>query len=124
MHMFSCMGEFSSYIESYLTMYCFLFFFHPTDNIDKEPFGIVTLKHIYEIAKIKQKDPALQDFSLQEVCKQVIASSRTIGIRVVKEVSVEDLRTFREDASQRMKAFEEAMEQAKQEAHAAAKAGV
>ncbi|XP_072032578.1 large ribosomal subunit protein uL11m-like [Amphiura filiformis] len=96
---------------------------HPSSQKNPEPFGIVTLKHIYEIAKIKQTDSSLQDISLMEVCKQIIASTRTMGIEVVKEISVEDLRTFREDAEERMKAIEDAMEQAKQEAYAAAKGG-
>ena len=81
-----------------------------------DPFGVVTLKHIYEIAQIKQQDPNLQDYNLKEICKQIIASSRTIGIKVVKDINVEELRTFREDAAERKRIVEEEMAQAKLDA--------
>ena len=98
---------------------CFIIL-SPVD--DKHPYGLVTLKHIYEIAKIKKQDTNLQDVDLKEICKQIIASSRTVGIKVVKDISVEDLRTFREEAGERRRIEEEAMAQARQEALDALKA--
>ncbi|ESZ97683.1 60S ribosomal protein L19, mitochondrial precursor [Sclerotinia borealis F-4128] len=45
--------------------------------------GTVSLKHIYEIALIKQSELRLSGLSLEGLCKSVIASARTIGVRVV-----------------------------------------
>ncbi|EMR08952.1 ribosomal protein L11 [Pneumocystis murina B123] len=43
----------------------------------------ISLKHIYEIAKIKHKDENLQGISLESICKSVIASAKSVGIQVV-----------------------------------------
>ncbi|KAG5437483.1 hypothetical protein PCANB_000911 [Pneumocystis canis] len=45
--------------------------------------GTVSLKHIYEIAKIKHKDENIQRIPLESVCKSVIASAKSAGIKVV-----------------------------------------
>lgn len=47
----------------------------------------MTLKHIYEIARVKAKDDAfaLQDVPLSSVVRSIIGSARSLGIRVVKE---------------------------------------
>ena len=44
---------------------------------------MVSLKHVYEIAKIKQQDPPLQLLPLETICKLVVRSAHTIGIKVV-----------------------------------------
>lgn len=49
-----------------------------------EVVGEVTLKHIYEIAQIKSKDPAFEGISLESVCKTIIGSARSLGINVVR----------------------------------------
>lgn len=46
--------------------------------------GVVTLKHIYEIACIKKNDPAFARVSLEKVCKTIIGSARSLGIEVVE----------------------------------------
>ncbi|XP_016873624.1 large ribosomal subunit protein uL11m isoform X1 [Homo sapiens] len=53
----------------------------------KEVAGLVTLKHVYEIARIKAQDEAfaLQDVPLSSVVRSIIGSARSLGIRVVKE---------------------------------------
>ena len=61
---------------------------------DQEPAGIVTLKHIYEIAKLKQEDPPLQSKSLEEVCKMVIGIAHKLGILVVRDLSAEEYDSF------------------------------
>ncbi|RIA94593.1 ribosomal protein L11 [Glomus cerebriforme] len=48
-----------------------------------EIVGKVSLKHIYEIAKIKQKQENMKDFDLEGICKSIIATSSSIGIEVV-----------------------------------------
>jgi large subunit ribosomal protein L11 len=49
----------------------------------KEVIGRVTLKHIYEIAKIKQTETRLSGLSLEGLSRSVIASSKSMGIEVV-----------------------------------------
>lgn len=48
-----------------------------------ESVGQVTLKHIYEIAKIKQTEQRLSGLSLEGLCKSVISSAKSMGIKVV-----------------------------------------
>lgn len=48
-----------------------------------ETVGTVTLKHVYEIAKIKQSETRLSGLSLEGLCKSVIASAKSIGVKVV-----------------------------------------
>lgn len=47
-----------------------------------ESVGSVTLKHIYEIAKIKQSELRLSGFSLEGLCKSVIAQAKTVGVTI------------------------------------------
>lgn len=44
--------------------------------------GEVSLKHIYEIAKVKHKDQ--EHVSLEKVCEQIVAQARNIGIEVTR----------------------------------------
>lgn len=52
-------------------------------NPGKESVGTVTLKHVYEIAKIKQSELRLSGLSLEGMCKTVIAQAKSIGVTVV-----------------------------------------
>ncbi|KAJ9602625.1 mitochondrial 54S ribosomal protein YmL19 [Cladophialophora chaetospira] len=45
--------------------------------------GTVSLKHIYEIAKIKQSETRLSGLSLEGLCKCVIWQCKSIGVKVV-----------------------------------------
>ncbi|KAJ5496796.1 Ribosomal protein L11 bacterial-type [Penicillium fimorum] len=45
--------------------------------------GKVSLKHVYEIAKIKQTEPRLSGLSLEGLCKSVMSQAKSIGIQVV-----------------------------------------
>ncbi|ODQ47332.1 hypothetical protein PICMEDRAFT_71414 [Pichia membranifaciens NRRL Y-2026] len=45
--------------------------------------GTISLKHIYEIAKIKKSDETHASIPLKDVCKSVISTARTLGIQVV-----------------------------------------
>ncbi|KAL7418314.1 mitochondrial 54S ribosomal protein YmL19 [Cryptotrichosporon argae] len=45
--------------------------------------GRVSLKHVYEIAKVKCGDDTLRDLGEQRVVSAVIGSARTLGIEVV-----------------------------------------
>lgn len=52
-------------------------------NPGKETIGTLSLKHIYEIAKIKQTELRLSGLSLEALCKCVISQCKSIGIEVV-----------------------------------------
>ena len=43
----------------------------------------MTLKQVYEIAKIKQQDKVFKNVSIESICKTVIGSARSIGIQIV-----------------------------------------
>lgn len=49
-----------------------------------KPFaGEISLKHVYEIAKIKQTDARHKDLALEGIVKSVISTAKSIGINVV-----------------------------------------
>lgn len=82
---------------------------------DKEVAGKITLKHVYEIAVIKQQDPTLMFHSLENICKMVLASARTCGIQVVPNLDPKEYGDF---LAQRKVIVEEQLKelQAKKEA--------
>lgn len=47
-----------------------------------ESVGSVTLKHVYEIARIKQKDVHLSHVSLSSLCCSIVQTAKTCGIDV------------------------------------------
>ena len=49
----------------------------------RETVGEVSLKHVYDIAKIKNSELRLSGLSLEGLCKSVIAQAQSIGITVV-----------------------------------------
>ncbi|XP_025833829.1 39S ribosomal protein L11, mitochondrial isoform X2 [Agrilus planipennis] len=60
----------------------------------KEIAGKITLKHVYEIAKIKSEDPTMETKTLQEICLMICGIARSCGIEVVKELNVEEHKQF------------------------------
>lgn len=48
----------------------------------REVAGSVTLKHVYEIAQVKKTDKVFQNTSLENVCKAIIGSARSMGIEI------------------------------------------
>ena len=49
-----------------------------------EVAGTVSVKHVYEIAQVKAKDPAFEGMSLESVCKTIVGSARSLGIKVTR----------------------------------------
>ncbi|XP_063387186.1 large ribosomal subunit protein uL11m [Cydia fagiglandana] len=74
----------------------------------KEISGKITFKHLYEIAKIKQQDPPLEWRPLQEICTMLIATARTCGIQVVRDL---DAKEYGEFLAERKLAVEEQKKQ-------------
>ncbi|PHH69514.1 hypothetical protein CDD83_5697 [Cordyceps sp. RAO-2017] len=48
-----------------------------------ETVGTISLKHIYEIAKIKQSELRLSGLSLEGLCRSIIFQAKSMGIQVV-----------------------------------------
>jgi large subunit ribosomal protein L11 len=48
-----------------------------------EVVGNVSLKHVYEIAKIKQQDQNLKHLSLESISSSIIGVAKSVGIQVV-----------------------------------------
>lgn len=49
----------------------------------KSLVGKISLKHVYEIAKIKSKDEKLKGLELESICKSVAGTAKTLGLDVV-----------------------------------------
>ncbi|XP_072101705.1 large ribosomal subunit protein uL11m isoform X1 [Mobula birostris] len=79
-----------------------------------EVAGMVTVKHIYEIAKVKSEDESfqLQDMSLRDVCKSLIGTAQALGIKVVRDLSAEEYASFREQREEQLKAEASSLEAA------------
>ena len=52
-------------------------------NAGKGTVGTISLKHVYEIARIKQSEPRLAGLSLEGLAKSVISQAASIGVAVV-----------------------------------------
>lgn len=50
-------------------------------NPGQEVAATISLKHIYEIAKVKQRD--LPELQMEAICKSIIRSCRSMGVKVV-----------------------------------------
>ncbi|EPE09962.1 mitochondrial 54s ribosomal protein 19 [Ophiostoma piceae UAMH 11346] len=48
-----------------------------------ETVGTVSLKHVYEIAKIKQSEHRLSGLSLESLCRSIIYQAKSMGIAIV-----------------------------------------
>ena len=48
-----------------------------------ETVGTISLKHVYEIAKIKKTDPAVSALDLKAICHLILGSAKTMGLQVV-----------------------------------------
>ena len=47
---------------------------------------MITRKHVFEIARIKQQDDMWQEFDLQDICDEVVNNAFTCGVKVVDEI--------------------------------------
>lgn len=52
----------------------------------KETVGQITVKEVYEIARLKQRDAALQHLPVEGVARSVASTARTMGVQVVREI--------------------------------------
>lgn len=52
-------------------------------NPGHEKVGTITLKHVYEIAKIKQSELRLSGISREGMCKSIIWQAKSLGVEVI-----------------------------------------
>ncbi|QQP52231.1 39S ribosomal protein L11_ mitochondrial [Caligus rogercresseyi] len=65
-----------------------------------EIVGMVTRKHVYEIAKLKSEDPLLQMIDLQEIVRRITVKAKKVGIKIVDHIDPEEYDVFLKDAAQ------------------------
>jgi large subunit ribosomal protein L11 len=53
------------------------------NNPGSEHVGTISLKHVYEIARIKQTELRLSGLSLEGLTRSVVAQAKTVGVKVV-----------------------------------------
>lgn len=56
--------------------------------------GKLSLKHVYEIAKVKSKDEWYDCVPLQKICQEIIDEARYMGFKVVKKLDEEEYSQF------------------------------
>ncbi|XP_023184694.1 39S ribosomal protein L11, mitochondrial isoform X2 [Xiphophorus maculatus] len=71
-----------------------------------ETAGMVSVKAVYEIAKVKGEDECfkIRDASLETVVKTIIGSARSLGIQVVNDLSADEYKVFLEQREEKLKA--------------------
>uniref|UniRef100_A0AAV2MKS9 Large ribosomal subunit protein uL11 n=1 Tax=Knipowitschia caucasica TaxID=637954 RepID=A0AAV2MKS9_KNICA len=71
-----------------------------------ETAGMVSVRAIYEIAQVKAQDECfkMRNSSLENVVKSIVGSARSLGIKVVNELSAEEYRVFMEQREEKLKA--------------------
>ena len=56
----------------------------PTNgNAGKGTVGTVSLKHVYEIARIKQGEERLKGVGLEGLCRSVVGQAGSLGVVIV-----------------------------------------
>lgn len=89
---------------------CYVLYIFSADDVA----GKVSLKHVYEIAKIKLNDQPNKGMSLEEMCKCIIGTAHSCGIEVVKSLDPKEYAQFLEERKLRLEEFEKALEESRQ----------
>ncbi|EGI63805.1 PREDICTED: 39S ribosomal protein L11, mitochondrial [Acromyrmex echinatior] len=79
-----------------------------------EVAGKITLKHLYEIAKIKLEDPPNALLNLEQMCQMIVGIARTCGIEIVREIDPEEYRQFLKNREAEVLRYREQLELAKE----------
>jgi large subunit ribosomal protein L11 len=57
-----------------------------SDKPGQNIVGRVSIKYLYEVAKVKQEvDPDLRDHDIEGITKMIVATARSMGIQVVED---------------------------------------
>ncbi|GAB0201990.1 39S ribosomal protein L11, mitochondrial [Grus americana] len=78
-----------------------------------EEVGVVSLKHLYEVALAKQRDPALaaRGTPLPALVGALVGSARSLGLRVVPRLTAEDCAAFQRQRREQEAAMAEEEEE-------------
>ncbi|CAB1454006.1 unnamed protein product [Pleuronectes platessa] len=70
-----------------------------------ETAGMVSLRAVYEIAQVKAEDDCFKtrNSSLEHVVKCIIGSARSLGIKIVKDLSADEYKLFLEQREEKLK---------------------
>lgn len=81
--------------------------------LEDEIAGKITLKHLYEIAKILHGDPNgyYQIDTLQDVCNQLIKKAREIGIEIVRDLNPEEYSAFLKERKEFLDNYDKRMQE-------------
>ncbi|XP_077262980.1 mitochondrial ribosomal protein L11 [Temnothorax americanus] len=79
-----------------------------------EVAGKITLKHLYEIAKIKIEDPPNALLTLERMCELIIGSARTCGIEIVRDIDPIEYAQFLKDREAAIAEYQEQLRLAKE----------
>ncbi|XP_070166723.1 large ribosomal subunit protein uL11m [Polyergus mexicanus] len=79
-----------------------------------EMAGKITLKHLYEIAKIKSEDPTMALLSLEQICTMMVGIARTCGIEIVREIEPEEYKQFLKNREETIAKYREELRLAKE----------
>ncbi|CAF1125936.1 unnamed protein product [Didymodactylos carnosus] len=63
----------------------------------EEPGGRISVRHIYEIARIKIQDEPYQGLPLETICRDLVYRAQVLGIEVVKTINVDEHKKYMED---------------------------
>lgn len=63
----------------------------------QESAGKITLKHLYEIALIKSKDPPNALLSLEQMCVMLIGVARSCGVEILRDLEHVEYQEFLEE---------------------------
>ncbi|XP_030001583.1 large ribosomal subunit protein uL11m [Sphaeramia orbicularis] len=68
--------------------------------------GMVSVRAVYEIAQVKAQDDCftMRNTPLETVVKSIIGSARSLGIKVVDDLSAEEYKVFLEQREEKLKA--------------------
>lgn len=58
-------------------------------SVGHEVAGYITLRHVYEIAKIKMQDPPNALMTHKQMCERMIGTARSCGVEVVRTLDPE-----------------------------------
>ncbi|XP_011874713.1 PREDICTED: 39S ribosomal protein L11, mitochondrial [Vollenhovia emeryi] len=76
--------------------------------------GKITLKHLYEIAKIKIEDPPNALLSLEHMCQMLVGIARSCGIEIVREIDPVEYEQFLKDREASIAEYREQLQLAKE----------
>lgn len=77
--------------------------------------GMITVKHVYEIALIKSKDPYFENIPIQKVFQEVVVKAIKMGIKVVHRLDAKQYGEFLAKRNEEIDAETKELEELRQQ---------